>query len=390
MTRRRVFRFLGFIASAILAVAPLALNFRASAQEAPHQLTNEEFWKLVSDYSEPDGTFHSENLVSNEARYQLLMAQLVQVAKPGRAYLGVGSEQNFNYMVAVKPDLAFIVDIRRGNLDLHLMYKALFELSSNRVEFISRLFSIPPPSSLTTTSTVAQIFAAYQEAPSSLTLYTQNLIAISNQLVRVHGFGLASNDYRGIEYVFSRMYTNGPNLRYELTTGTTNRRGTTGRGAGTGRGAANRGTGNRGTGNRGGLPTYAGLMVSADETGRQWSYLASEDSYRFLKDFETRNLLVPVVGNFGGSKALRDVATYLTQKREIVSVFYTSNVEQYLRQDNIWTNFCDSVTMLPTDSTSTFIRSTRSGLPGGTNGTAGFNLGLQPIAEVVRSRSPSP
>jgi hypothetical protein len=41
----------------------------------------------------------------------------------------------------VKPKIAFIVDIRRQNLIEHLMYKALFELSADRAEFISRLLS---------------------------------------------------------------------------------------------------------------------------------------------------------------------------------------------------------------------------------------------------------
>ena len=55
--------------------------------------------------------------------------------------MGVGPEQNFTYIVATKPSMAFIVDVRRGNLDLQLMYKALFELSADRAEFVSRLFS---------------------------------------------------------------------------------------------------------------------------------------------------------------------------------------------------------------------------------------------------------
>ena len=55
--------------------------------------------------------------------------------------MGVGPEQNFSYIAALKPSMAFIVDIRHGNLDVHLMYKALFEMSDNRAEFVSRLFS---------------------------------------------------------------------------------------------------------------------------------------------------------------------------------------------------------------------------------------------------------
>ena len=68
-------------------------------------------------------------------------------------YLGVGPEQNFTYITAVRPRMAFILDIRRGNLQEHLLYKALFELSADRAEFLSRLFSRPRAAGLTTDST---------------------------------------------------------------------------------------------------------------------------------------------------------------------------------------------------------------------------------------------
>src|SRR5436190_210810 len=94
----------------ILAILLLVSAARASAiAESPTRLTDQEFWKLVSDYSEPDGMFHSENLVSNELRFQTVIPRLMQTAVPGRAYVGVGSEQNFTYIAAVRPKMAFIV-----------------------------------------------------------------------------------------------------------------------------------------------------------------------------------------------------------------------------------------------------------------------------------------
>ena len=76
---------------------------------------------------------------------QRVIPDLTRTVKPGRVYLGVGPEQNFTYIAATKPAMAFIIDIRRGNLQLHLMYKALFELSADRAEFVSRLFSLKRP-----------------------------------------------------------------------------------------------------------------------------------------------------------------------------------------------------------------------------------------------------
>ena len=47
----------------------------------------------------------------------------------GGVYVGVGPNQNFTYIAAIRPELAFIVDIRRQNLLEHLLFKVLTEKS---------------------------------------------------------------------------------------------------------------------------------------------------------------------------------------------------------------------------------------------------------------------
>jgi hypothetical protein len=89
-----------------------------------------------------------------------------------------------------------------------------------------------------------------------------------------------------------------------------------------------------------------------------------------LKDLETRNLVIPVVGDFGGDKAIRAVGQYVKSVDGMVSAFYLSNVEQFLVQGNTWENFCRSVSSLPIDDTSMFIRSGRGG-PNTRNSTGG-------------------
>jgi hypothetical protein len=373
MIRRRAFFLSASLAAVLLAAAPAVYSqaaatpkqavttASAAASKPAPRLTDQELWKLATDYSEPDGTFHSENLVSNEARFQTVLPALDKSAVPGRAYVGVGSEQNFTYIVATRPVMVFIVDIRRGNLLLHLTYKALFELSADRADFVSRLFSRPRPAGLTTTSTPAAIFAAYEAAKPSQALYDQNLKAIKAQLTTRHGFALSAGDLEGLDFVYSSWFDGGPDLRYQLTTG------------GGGRG------GRRGGGGPGGLPTYADLMTADDGAGHLRSYLATEENFTFMKDLETRNMLVPVVGNFGGPKALRSVASYLEEKGLVVSTFYASNVEQYLRQDNIWDNFCASASTMPLDAKSMLIRSERGGFAGSTVGGGGFASQVMPL-----------
>src|SRR5438132_7126665 len=108
----------------------------SAAVPVPSQLTDQQFWNLSRDSSEEDGYFRSDNLLSNETSFQYVIPELLKIAKQGRVYLGVGPEQNFTYIAALKPSMAIIIDIRHGNLDVQLMYKALFELSKDRSDFV--------------------------------------------------------------------------------------------------------------------------------------------------------------------------------------------------------------------------------------------------------------
>ena len=345
MTQRRLFPILGSVVILVLVALPLRFGVQPAAEALPFRLTDSEFWQLISDFSEPNGFFRSDNLLSNELWFQYVIPDLNKTAKTGRVYLGVGPEQNFTYIVALKPKMVFIFDIRRGNLDLQLMYKALFELSADRAEFVSRLFSRPRPEGLVPNSSAERIFAAYRNAESSDAYFDENLTAIKEHLITKHQFPLSEGDISGIEYVYRHFYQFGPRINYNSSIN--NRFGF---------GGFNR-------------TTYADLMTADDGQGHARSFLANEENFAFMKELHAKNLIVPIVGDFGGSKAIRAVAGYLKEKESTVSAFYLSNVEQYLRQNGVWNNFCQNVTALPLDETSTFIRSVR-------DGQYGFGRGL--------------
>src|SRR5689334_14015980 len=144
VSRRRriavVFAFAGLIALAAIYIPsrPVAIF-----HGLPETFTDSDFWNIVTNFSENGGYFRSDNFVSNESTFQWVIPDLKKRAKSGGVYLGVGPEQNFTYIAALRPNAAFIVDIRRQNMLLHLMYKAIFELSSTRKEFLSNLFGRP-------------------------------------------------------------------------------------------------------------------------------------------------------------------------------------------------------------------------------------------------------
>ena len=150
-------------------------------------------------------------------------------------------------------------------------------------------------------------------------------------MVDTHGFVLTRRDLDGLEYVYRAFYSFGPRIRYSS-------------------------SGSYGSRYQ---PTYAGLMTATDANGQSHGYLASEENFQFLKELERRNLVVPLVGDFGGATAIRAVGRYLKERDTTVSTFYLSNVEQHLRMDGIWRDFCGNVAALPLDENSTFIRSVR-------------------------------
>ena len=321
---------------AAFAVAPALVAQPASS--IPSRLSDRELWQLNSDFSEPNGYFRSDNFLSNETGFQFVIPDLVASIRPGGVYLGVGPEQNFTYIAALKPKIAIIVDIRRGNMMAHLMYKALFELSADRAEFLSRLFSRPRPPGLDTGSSAKQLFDAFIAAPADSSLYRANLAAIKRRLIEGHGFAMNDSDSKLLDYTYSAYFGGGPLIDYNYP-----------RGFGGAFGGGN-------------FPTYASLQQATDSSGKNWAYLASESTFRWLKDFESRNLVVPVVGDFAGPKAIRGVAQWLKARNAVVTAFYTSNVEQYLfMQSQDWERYYKNVATLPLDSSSSFIRSIGGG-----------------------------
>ena len=326
----------------------------AAAADLPTRFSDQEFWKLMSDVSEPNGNFRSDNLVSNEIRYQDVVPALVQNTRPGGVYLGVGPEQNFTYIAAMRPRLAFILDLRRGNTDLHLMYKALFELSADRADFVSRLLSRRRPDGLSAASTAAEIFGAFAQVEPNERYSNEMLAAIRNQLVTEHRFALTGEDLARIESIYKVFFLAGTKIQYSP------------------------------YGSFGGTvqPTYGELMTATDMAGQARGYLATEQAFRFMKDLQRRNALVPVVGDFAGPKALRAIGRFAAQRGASVSAFYVSNVEEYLRQDGLWLRFCANVASLPLAAGSPFIRAVRAAEPG--SPAEGFVMRLDPIAAEVR------
>jgi hypothetical protein len=314
---------LGLVFTAIVSVLFFA-SPPAEAGELPSAISDQDFWRMVTELSEPGGMFQQE-FMSNEDSAQFVIPALKETTKRGGVYIGVGPEQNFTYIAATLPKLAFVIDIRRDNMLEHLMYKALFELSQDRADFISRLFSRKRPPGLDANSGVKALFDAYQAVERNPELYEENLRAVMDRLMSQHKFQLSEADAGRVARILNTFYAAGP---YAL-----------------------RGSGDKNL-------SYAQLMAATDLTGREQGYLASEQNFRTVQELQRQNLVVPLVGDFAGDKAIRSIGQYLKERDAIVNVFYVSNVERYLfEQGNHGRQFYTNVATLPLDQSSTFIRS---------------------------------
>jgi hypothetical protein len=326
--RRLTIRVARVVAASVVCAAS------ANAQ-VPALLTDAEFWRLFTTMSESGGSFPSENFVSNESGFQLPIPTLIRTTKPSGVYLGVGPEQNFTYIANLQPSMAFIIDIRRQNALLHLMYKALFEMSPTRADFVGNLFARPMPRDIGATSSATQLFAAALLTPPNERRYATIGDSIFTLLTVRHQFPLSADDRETIRRVYQVFHDGGPSVNYSWRSV-----------------ASGRATG------AAAYATYAVIQAtSTAPDGVNMAFLASEEAYRRVRTLHIKNLIVPVVGDFGGPRALRAVGTYLKQHGARVQAFYVSNVEEYLFSGGSAPRFYESVEALPLDASSTFIRS---------------------------------
>jgi hypothetical protein len=334
----------------------VAILFFATS-DLPTTLSDQEFWRMVTDFSETGGVFQAEYM-SNEDSSQFVIPALQQTTRAGGVYIGVGPEQNFTYIAAIHPAIAFVLDIRRDNMLEHLMYKSLFEISSERADFLSRLFSRRRPAGLSDASSVKALFDAFGSTEIDPALFEESVRAVIDDLTTKHRFSLSDADKAGIAGLMNTFRTAGP---YAL-----------------------KGTGDKNL-------TYAQAMTGTDLTGRAGSYLASEENFKFVQDLEKRNLIVPLVGDFAGEKAIVSIGRYLRDRQTTVDVFYVSNVERYLwEQGDHGKQFYANAALLPLTPSSTFIRSVTSdisrrlGVPL-PNGAANWRSFLSPISDSLKA-----
>jgi hypothetical protein len=313
-----------------VAVVVACLAPTVALAQIPRALSDSAFAALVGRFSEPSGYFDTDNLISNEDSYLHPMGALRRVGVTGGVYIGVGPDQNFSYMAAIRPRAAVIIDIRRDNMLQHLLLKSIFAMSRNRVDYLSHLFGRPAPADTAGwgAKSVDSLLAYIVRTAPTEREVTRLRAALATELRRTR-VALTAEDLATISGFHASFIAQGPALRF-----TTH-----------GRAPSLE------------YPDFSELAAARDLEGRQRGFLGSEEAFQFVKDLQARNLVIPVVGNFGGTKAFAEVGKWMRANNERLSALYASNVEQYLFRDGLFDTFASSVSALPRDARSVIIRS---------------------------------
>jgi hypothetical protein len=298
--------------------------------QSPPPPTRPSFARLIGELSEPGGYFDTDNLISNEKSYLHVIPQLEQ-SVAGGVYIGVGPDQNFSYIARVRPATAFIVDIRRDNLLLHLLFKALFAASRNRVEYLSLLTGRTVPDRVESWNQagideiVTSIDGAKPAAPADIVALDRKL----HESIQEFGVSLSAKDLETIDRFHRTFVDAGLSLRFQ----------TFGRQP------------------QSYYPNYRELLLETDRSGRQRSFVASEDDFQFVRALEARDAIIPVVGDLSGGHALAAIARWMTQQNQKLAAFYVSNVENYLFRGGSFDSYMENLNRLPHTDRTLIIRS---------------------------------
>jgi hypothetical protein len=336
---------------ALIVVGLVGVYARTSQVQTPAT-----FAAQIAQLSEPGGYFDTDNLISNERSFLHVVPALREANLAGGAYIGVGPDQNFSYIAQVKPSIAFIVDVRRDNLLLHLLFKALFSLSETRVDYLSLLFGRPVPASLTDwrTASLEKIVEHVDGAPLPDAALAE-LRGRVDARIKTFGVPLSDGDFTTINRFHRRFISAGILLKFQ----------TTGRQP------------------QSYYPTYRDLLLETDRQGRRWSFLAEEDAFQVVRSLEQRDLIIPVVGDLAGATALAQIGRLMTSRGDRLAAFYASNAEFYLFGDGKFPNFVDNLKQLPHSERSLIIRSVFGGLGQSAPGYYSSSL-VQPVDELLQ------
>lgn len=305
-----------FLSLVLVFPACASPNPSSNTQNYPQELSNKEFAGLIKTLSEEDPrTYTRTNMISNEASYQHIFPGVLRLGSGNGVYIGVAPEQNFTYIAKFRPRLAFIVDIQRKNMLEVLMYKALFEKAETPTKFLQLLFARGYKNISDLLDAPAGIYDA-ESASAICQVLIENLVE--------KGIDLSVEDKLKIKEMYFEFAKSGGSIRSD--TGPMN-------------------------------PTLRDLVYEKNALGECNNFLISQEDYDYVREMHRKNLIIPLVGNFGGDRTLKYLGKWLDGRNLKISEFYVSSVEFHIHnKSHLWPKWLSNIDSLPWADNAIIIR----------------------------------
>jgi hypothetical protein len=308
-----------------LRAVPLLALLLALAFCSRREKTAIPFDELVETLSEKGGYFDTDNLISNEAAYVQVVPILTAV---GGVYIGVGPEQNFQYIGRLRPKWAFIVDVRRDNMLHHLLLNAILVKAKTPYEYLCWLFSRRCGETVAPGAAFGDMMAAFERSEPDEKLFEQNFSALMKHVHENLRVPLEERDEKVMEFIYHTFFDEQLDLRFK----------------------------SLGRPPMPYHPSYRGLLLAQGVDDKPAHFLSRPDDYDYVRKLAVDGHLIPVVGDFAGPHALRAVGDFAREQGEKVTAFYVSNVEFYLMRSDSFPTYVENVRSLPRSDSSQFIR----------------------------------
>lgn len=320
---------------------------------------DERFGQVIERLSEVTSAPAGDNFVSNEDSYTRVAGELARRAPRGGVYLGVGPDQNFTMIARAKPPLAIIADYRRRNLLVHLLHKALFMLSGDRLRYLTRLTArkVEPGVEAPTGQALATTFQKAKFDREILDRVTAEVIALLRPLEVVR-----DEEWGELGTIQARIAGPGVDARFLALPM---------------------------------YPTLGTMMGQGDREGRPAHFLASEGTYHSIRTLQWTDRVIPVVADLAGPRALVRIGDWLREIGLKVGVFYVSDVEFFLLRASRFDDYARNLRALPWEEKGLIVRSSTREIehPARVAGDTGTTLVVEARAfleDAARGRVKSP
>ena len=258
--------------------------------------------------------------VSSEVAYNDVLRRCMPVGDaPRGAWLGVGPDQNFTYIGALRPQFAVILDARLDNLLEHLLFKLLFAEARGPLDYLCMLLGRRRPVGDLADPAAASgkaVLARLSEQP--LDEEHEKASRARVESVFAARWGANAEILRRVERIQMEF------VRRQLRVTSVSE---------------------SCLANLDKIPDFGEVIGATTAEGFNLHYLTCPDHFAYVKDLHARDRIVPMVGNVTDPTAIARVRDLLGETGLRLSAVYLSNLEEFLLQRYVISN--DRITERP-------------------------------------------